>query len=714
VIGSSAASWTAALPIGAVALIVLLLPGWVAARLVGARGFAALAAGPAVSVTTITLGGVAASLLGIGWRPVTLLAAVLLTWLVALGVGTLLHRPSGYAGRRRRPTVVPDVGEPATPGSVTARGRLGSLGGEWLWPLVGLAVAAVGLAVAFLPVAGRPSSFPQQPDTVFHLSTVQWMLDRHDISVLHAAGYVYGSPRFYPAGFHDVVVSVLQLCGAAGIGGATPVVGSTMVALATASIVWPLGCLLLARTVLGPGIAVMLATGVTATAFSAFPLWLMGYGVLWPNLLGYALMPAALSCLVVAVRLPQLSATQTAVDPSANGLSGGKRFEWSKEAAWVLLVVGLPGIALAHPNALISVAVLGLLVVLDGVLTRAWAWRRTRPRHAVGLLAAALVGTAAAAGGYALVTQRMTAMRASNPPGPEMSLHTAVEQAVLGSPRGAPPLYVLGAIVLIGALVLLVRGHGRRWVVAALLLAAGLYVVVAGVDSETTRWFTWPWYNNPPRLAALLVLPGVLCAAAALTLPATALRWWSGRRSAGSATSGPRWMAGVATALAVLVPAGFVVASRGYVDQHRDMIDRYWDAPASRSWASNAELAALRELATRIGPRDVTAANPWNGGTYLYLVSGRELLIPTEKVRGVEDRSLLADRLDDVGTDAAVCAAVERHRVRFVITGGRAAGGGGASEQYPGIDAVPTSDAFARVVTAGPYTLWRLTSCAGD
>jgi hypothetical protein len=577
-------------------------------------------------------------------------------------------------------------------------------------------VAAVGLAVAFLPVAGRPSSFPQQPDTVFHLSTVQWMLDRHDISVLHAAGYVYGSPRFYPAGFHDVVVSVLQLCGAVGIGGATPVVGSTMVALATAAIGWPLGCLLLARVVLGPGLALMLATGVTATAFSAFPLWLMGYGVLWPNLLGYALMPAALACLAVAVRPPHLCPTQTAVEASGSGLSGAKRLEWSKPA-WVLLAVGLPGIALAHPNALISVAVLGLLVVLDAVLTRAWAWRRTRPAHAVGLLAAALVGTALVAAGYALVTQHMTAMRVSNPPGPEMSLRTALEQAVLGSPRGAPPLHVLGVIVLLGALVLLVRGRGRRWVVAALLLTAGLYVMVVGIDSETTRWFTWPWYNNPPRLAALLVLPGVLCAATALALPATALRWWSGRRSAGSPTSGTKAKAGVAAVavgLAVLVPAGFVVATRGYVDQHRDIIDRYWHPAASRSWASTGELAALRELATHIGPRDVTAANPWNGGTYLYLVSGRELLIPTEKVRGVEDRSLLADRLDEVGTDAAVCAAVERHQVRFVITGGWPAGGGGASEQYPGIDAVPTSDAFARVATAGPYTLWRLTSCAGD
>jgi hypothetical protein len=696
-IGPSASSFSAALPIGAVALVVLVLPGWVAARLVGVRGFAALATGPAVSVTTITLGGVAASLLGFGWRPAMLLGVVLLTWLVALGVGRLLPRPGGHAGRRRRPPV-PDVGEPAPADPVTVRGRLRAVVGEWLWPLVGLAVAAVGLAVAFLPVAGRPSSFPQQPDTVFHLSTVQWMLDRHDISVLNAAGYVYGSPRFYPAGFHDVVVSVLQLCDALGIGGATPVVGSTMVALATASIIWPLGCLLLARTVLGPGLAVMLATGVTATAFSAFPLWLMGYGVLWPNLLGYALMPAALACLVVAVRPAGAS----------------PRVAWPTGAAWVVLAVGLPGIALAHPNALISVAVLGLLVVLDAALTKGFTWRRTRTRHALGLVAGAVVGAAVIAAGYALVTQRMTAMRASNPLGPEMSVGTAVDQAVLGSPRGAPPLYVLGALVLIGALVLLVRGHGRRWVVAALLATGALYVVVVGVDSEATRWFTWPWYNNPPRLAALIALPGVLCASAALTLPATAWRWWSGRRSAGSPTSEPRWVDGVALALAVLLPAGFVVATGGYVRQHRDMIDRYWHPSVYRSWASPGELNALRQLATHIGPDDVTAANPWNGATYLYLVSGRTLLIPSEKVRGVADRALLADRLDQVGSDQTVCVAARLARVRFVITGGRPFSSGSTEwKTYPGIDAVPSSPAFTKVAAAGPYTLWQLTSCAG-
>jgi hypothetical protein len=440
----------------------------------------------------------------------------------------------------------------------------------------------------------------------------------------------------------------------------------------------------------------------------------MGYGVLWPNLLGYALLPAALACLVLAVRPApvDVSAAQAASGSGETGLGGAKRLQWRK-GWWVLLVAGLPGIALAHPNALISLAVLGLLVVLDALLTRAWVWRRDAPRRALAVVGIAVVGTVVAAAGYALVTQRMASMRASNPPGPEMSLRTAVEQAVLGSPRGAPPLYVLGGLVVVGALVLLVRGHGRRWVVAALLLTGALYVMVVGADTETTRWFTWPWYNNPPRLAALLVLPAVLCSAAALALPARLVRRWPGRRDAGSPTSGRTGVPVVALALAVLVPVGFVGATGGYVSQHREMIDRYWHPPASRSWASPAELRALRTLATHIGPDDVTAANPWDGATYLYLVSGRRLAIPTEKVRGVGDRALLADRLDEVGRDPAVCAAARSQGVRFAITGGRAAGGGGASEQYPGIDGVDRSPAFTRVATAGPYTLWRLTTCAG-
>lgn len=708
-IGHSAQTWTAALPIGAVALVVLFLPGWFAARLVGARGFLTLAVAPAISVTTISVGGVLSAAVGLPWRPLTLLGWVLLTWVIALVVGLALARGQSRAGRDRRPDAVDFVR-------------------EWVGPLVAVAVAAIGLAVAFLPVAGHPSSFPQQPDTIQHLGIVQWMLGREDISTLHAGGFVFPSGTgFYPAGFHDVVVTVVQLCDLVGIGGATPVVAATMVSLATAAIVWPVGCVALARTVLAPTLATTLATGVVATAFSAFPLWLMGYGVLWPNLLGYALMPSALACLVIATRpqssprltpaaRPDLSVNQ--VDEAADPLPTSQQDSPGRWRAVVILVAGVPGIALAHPNAVISIAVLGLLVLVEALLSRAWTWRDGRPRAALALAGGVVAGLAVVAVGFVLVTQRMTSMRQSNPLGPEMSPRTAFDQVVLHSPRGAPPLHVLGAVVVIGALVLLWRGpvgrRSRRWVVAALALTAGLWVMVVGVDDETTRWFTWPWYNNPPRLAALIVLPAFLCAAAALALPAHLVHRWSGRRSAGSPTSRPWWPSAVATALAVLVPAGFVVATGGYVDQHREMIDRYWHPSKYRSWASDAELAALRELSRHIGPDDVTAANPWNGATYLYLVSGRELLIPSEKVRSPGDRALLAERLDEVGSDPQVCAAVRRQHVRFAITGGRPFSSGGTDwKTYPGIAAVPDSDAFTKVATAGPYTLWRVTTCAG-
>ncbi len=729
-IGHSAATWTAALPIGAMALVVLVLPGWLAARLVGVRGFAAVAAAPAVSVTTIAVGGVLSAAVGVGWHPLTLLAWTLVTWLVALLVGSGLRRWVAHSPERRRPGQAADDDPRAGAGEQTVRSRWAALAEEWLWPGVALVVAAVGLAAAFLPVAGRPSSFPQQPDTIFHLGAVQWMLGHHDISSLHAAGFLYPSGTgFYPAGFHGVVVSVVQLCDLVGVGGATPVVAATMVSLATAAVVWPLGCLLLVRTLLGPGLAVTLATGVTATAFSAFPLWLMGYGVLWPNLLGYALMPAALACLVVAVRPRAAADVHPAHDVHTESRRDAhpaydaqdpddERHGWQPWHAAALLLAGLPGLALAHPNALVSIAVLGLLVVLDALLTRAWGWRRERPRHAIGLLAGTLAGLAVLAAGYALVSARMASMRGSNPPGAEMSVRTALDQAVLQSPRGAPPLHLLGVLVIVGALVLLWRaGPGRRsgrWVVAALVLTAALWVMVVGVDNATSRWFTWPWYNNPPRLAALVVLPGVVCAAAALALPERVWHWWSGRRRAGSPTSEPRWVAGVAAALAVLVPAGFVVATGGYVHEHRDMIDRYWHPSVYRSWASDAELWALRQLSQHIGPGDVTAANPWNGATYLYLVSGRQLLVPTEKVRSPGDRSLLADHLDQVGTDPEVCAAVRRQHVRFAITGGRPFSSGGTDwKTYPGIAAVPDSPAFTKVAQAGPYTLWEVTRCAG-
>jgi hypothetical protein len=155
-----------------------------------------------------------------------------------------------------------------------------------------------------------------------------------------------------------------------------------------------------------------------------------------------------------------------------------------------------------------------------------------------------------------------------------------------------------------------------------------------------------------------------------------------------------------------------VVTGGGYVSAHRGFIDRYFNPSGDRSWANPDELNALRRLAGRIGPNDVVAANPWNGAMYLYVVSGRRMLFPTEKSLAGGDRVLLATRLDKAAESPEVCAAVRRQHVRFAITGGQPGGSSAGYRKYPGVDGVASSAAFRQVAEVGPYRLYELERCA--
>ncbi len=647
--------WWGALPAVLTTVAVLLVPGGVAVRLLGVRGLLAVGVAPLVSVSTIAGGAVVVQPLGLPWRPATFVGVVVVSWLAAAGVGRLVPR----AGK--------DVGP------LRARG--------WL---AGTTVAAALVIWVYLRLTDGPTNFPQQPDTVFHLGLIRWIVEGGDASSLHAGGYSATDNAFYPAAFHDVAATVGLLTGASAF------VTAAALALVTAALVWPLGAVLLARLVIGEGRAVPLATGVIAAAASTFPFWLMGYGVLWPLLLGYALVPGALA-LGVCVLRPR------------TGRIG-------RASAVVLLVVALPGVALAHPGALIALVPFGLLAVLErlaeGAVSR---WRAGRRRRAVLVVAGLLAVVAVTAVGWLAVASLAAGLRGSNPLGAETTPAGALLDAVGFASRGGPRAWVLVACVVVGAVVL-TRRRGGRWLLGAWLFTVLLYVAIAGYDTPTTRWLTWPWYNNTPRFAALVVLPGVLVAAAGLSAPA---RWLTDRRRRGERFVRDPWWAAATLPVLVLVGTG-----GAYASAHEAFLVRYFEPSVDRSWASRAELAALARLSTSIGPDDVTAANPWNGGSYLYPLTGRRLLLPTEKARALGDRTLLAERLDQAGRDPQVCAAVQRERVRFVITGGRPWSKltNDGWKEYPGIDAVPQavragSSVFRQVRRAGPYTLWQVTGC---
>jgi hypothetical protein len=291
-------------------------------------------------------------------------------------------------------------------------------------------------------------------------------------------------------------------------------------------------------------------------------------------------------------------------------------------------------------------------------------------------------------------------MFATGAAGPEASGTAAWQDLLHFAPRHTKDLTLLAVLVIIGAVVLLVRHRGARWVAVGLVVFLSLFWLNVAVDSRTVRFFTWPWYNNAVRIQSVAILPAALAAAATFVLAGDLAGRLIRRRHTSLAVSG-------------VLLLGFLVVTHGYTSAHAHILHRYFHPKPADSWVSNEELRSLRALSEHIPSNEVVAANPWNGGTYLYVVSGRRLLVPTEKMNTSPDRKLLSLHLDEVGTSRAVCAAAERQHVGWAITGGQPfSWSRGRERLYAGIDDVGTSPAWKRVASSAPYTLYQRVACA--
>ena len=78
--------------------------------------------------------------------------------------------------------------------------------------------------------------------------------------------------------------------------------GTNVATIVLAALVWPIGCVALVRHALGTSRLVTYAAGFASAAFIAFPTILLGWGVLWPNLMATALTPGALALMLQAAR----------------------------------------------------------------------------------------------------------------------------------------------------------------------------------------------------------------------------------------------------------------------------------------------------------------------------------------------------------------------------------------------------------------------------
>ncbi|EHM93204.1 hypothetical protein HMPREF0975_02007, partial [Actinomyces sp. oral taxon 849 str. F0330] len=278
-------SWWTAWPTVIVAVVLVLLPGWLLARAWGFRGVAAPAAAPALLLGVVGPATVIGGALGIRWDVTHLLVGPgMWLWAAAAALGLVLTHPW-----RRRST---DGIRADAAGPVLAPPALGTRNAL----LLAGAVVLSGVMTAWPALIGTrgPQSPPQASDAVFHLSAVAFVRREGNVSPMGGLASMYdGAVTYYPTGWHALAALLPG----------DVVVGANVLVLVSVGLIWPLGMAGLLREVLGrirPAATAtdgaVLAAG-TALSGSVVSLLLLLTST-WPYALSLAVLPAALALIV--------------------------------------------------------------------------------------------------------------------------------------------------------------------------------------------------------------------------------------------------------------------------------------------------------------------------------------------------------------------------------------------------------------------------------
>lgn len=651
-------AWVSLFPALLAGLGILAAIGLPSALALRARGFVLLLVGIPAALATLALTSLVLPRLGISFSLLPVLLAG-----VALGVLLLPLRRWASPVPGWRPTRA----------------------SAWV-PLASAALGGAIIASNLLRGIKRPEAISQSYDGIFHLNAVRFILDTGSASPLHMTLAVPPDTTiFYPTLWHSFVALLVQATGVS-----IPVATNAAVFLVCA-VIWPIGAVALARAVLGPSSRVTVAAGILSAAFSAFPLLLVHYGVLYPNLLATALIPYALIALLAILRL----------GPAERVLG------LSRVSLWILFLGAAGAGTLAHPNALFSL----ILIALPAVLS--WAITRTRTQRTLGLPRARrwIPWGIVALVCLGVVGLWRTVGTSDNSWAGDRSFPSAIFDALGNAPRIEGHAWVLTVLIAIGA-VLVFRGRSSRWLLvsyAVLLLAFG---VANGFPASAWRTaLLGAWYNDSYRLASLLPVVGVVLGTAALSGLALLIRIGFLRLQAATGGPAPRSARSQFVPALALVLLGIAATQGSGIHSAIRELSFHYDTVENAALLDSDERRLLDRLAS-VTPEDaLIAGNPWNGSALAYAISDRRVVIPhTGGSYSLESQEV--SRMIDTGSKNA-CLAADTLGVTHVLDFGSRIlfEGDRRANLFTGTTEVGDSPVLTEVDREGDAVLYELTGC---
>ena len=647
-----------AIPSLLTAAALIFVPGLAVAYSLRFRGFTAVALAPLFSTAVVGVFAILAHWARVPWNAGVYAAAAAIT---AVASWALTRRSRGSSSEENR--------------RLTGWQRLGL-------PLVAAGLGAAVIMRRLMKLINRPDHLSQMFDNVFHLNAIRYIMDSGNASSLTLGG-PQGQAPVYPASWHTFAAMTAQL------GGTQPQVAENSVNLIVAAVAWPIGCVLLARTLFGDGPIVTLTAGILSGAQTAFPYLLYIWGPLFPNALSVSLLPAGMAIGAVMLR---------AASPASN--------QWPSRSCVLAFVLGLAGIGSAHASTVTALLLFTMPLI---VVTFVRQWRARRTAKGTVVLAIVTLLTAAIAV-FTWVELR--------PPHydnwvPHGSTVGAIREALTNAPFGTNTNWLVTPLALYGVVVLICTRR-QRWFVVSYGIAVFLYVVDASIPHGTFRdFFTGTWYQDTNRVAAFLPLFVTALAAAGAQDAVHRVRAAYRRRRPPLPWSvdslGSYAVAGIVLAVLAATYLSYMAPPRIYLD------NSYFAYRFDRQSAilTPNELAFLERLDQFVEPDAVIADNPWNGSSLAYAFGNRRVLTPHLITNTDKERIRISRELGEGNFTPELCEAVKNKNVRYILDfGHRYVYNSWAAQDYPGVTDVRAQPGLELIVRHGRYMrLFRVTGC---
>jgi hypothetical protein len=675
-------TWTPAVLPALVAALLLVVPGLIVNLGLGARGFDALGLAPLSSLGVLAIATFMVPVVVGRWTLAAVAISLGLVLLVAVSGRLVIAWWSARTEPVRHELSISSLwrtflGHRPAPGPWTSpwwRPRR-----RTLWWLAAVGLAAGLVALNFMLGVRDPDLPSQTIDAGFHYNAV--------LAVMHSGfpdgGHVGAASGavatgWYPPLWHDLTALTSTLTGV------NVAIGANAVGWAIGGVVWPLSMVWLCSRILPHArLITTLALGLCSGAIALFPYIMLSYGVLWPNVLSLAAMPAAIALTLMVMHLMPRS-PHALEDISSAGLAAdGATLDEVEQAAvrhgaalgpglswWTVLSVGFLGVVgmfFAHPGAVFALGIwtfVGAVMLSGRLLVRSHA---RGPSHLRRSLQWLLLGWLGVLGLWAAMdlVPALNAVRDFQWHN-LMTMNQAMGQALTLSTIITKANWVLGAATLVGFYRLL-KVPRLRWLLVSHVFLIFLYMLCAGSSTWLARELTGFWYNDAQRLGALIPITAVPLAAIGITSAADALASVVGRVSVdvfGRLLPARRALGIAALGMLVLIS---VLPNQGLGQGAAVLHDRYTNRNYSHLMVTADEQVLYEKLATELPAGETVLGSPFTGAQFSAIWSGHGVVIPHTTSNPTPDVALVSEQFKSFTTNPKVCAALKRLKVGAVV-----------------------------------------------